>query len=59
MILMHSRYDEVRERSKPWRLCNPCELHLREEEWAPMSGEEKAALGQDWPSLPRIEKDKK
>ena len=55
----HTWYDEERERSQQWRICNACDLCFREEEWEQKSAEEKAELGQDWPSLPRIEKDQK
>ena len=55
----HNWYDEERERSQQWRICNACELRCREDEWEQKSAEEKAELGQDWPSLLRIEIDKK
>ena len=55
----HTRYDEERERTQQFRICNECELKFRKDEWEEKSATEKAELGEDWPSLQRIEKDKK
>ena len=55
----HTRYDEERERTQQFRICNECELKFREDEWAEQSATEKAELGEDWLSLKRINKGRK
>ena len=55
----HEWYDEVRGRPERWRVCNVCELSFREEEWEQKGDEEKAKLGEDWPTQDRIARDRK